>query len=73
MNDVTQQQQQRDMVSLKEYVDTRFAAESKAVILALETVKVAMERDDRRLSTWLSILSIVVSVAVTVYMLAKHT
>jgi hypothetical protein len=70
MNDESRRQ---EMVSLRDYVDTRFAAESKAVILALETVKVAMERDDRKLSSTLSVIAILVSVAVGVFEIARHT
>lgn len=62
----------REVVSLKEYVDTRLAAADRAVILALETVKVAMERDDRKLSNIIAIVALVVSVAVSVYTLARH-
>jgi hypothetical protein len=61
------------MVSLRDYVDTRFAAEAKAVVLALETVKIAMERDDRRLSNAIAVLALVVSVAVAVYEIARRT
>lgn len=62
----------REVVSLKEYVDTRLAAADRAVILALETVKVAMERDDRKLSNIIAIVALVISVAVSVYTLARH-
>jgi hypothetical protein len=62
----------REMLTLRDYVDTRFSAESKAVILALETVKVAMEKDDRRLSTAIAILALVISACGVVFTIARH-
>jgi hypothetical protein len=59
-------------ISLKEYVDTRFDAQDKATSLALETVKVAMDKDDRKTTTLLSFVSIILTVALGVYTLTKH-
>ena len=57
---------------MRDYVDTRFEAQNKAVELALETVKEAMKRDDRRVSNLLSIVAIIVSVAFGVWTIARH-
>jgi len=59
-------------ISMRDYVDTRFEAQNKAVELALETVKEAMKRDDRRVSNLLSIVAIIVSVAFGVWTIARH-
>jgi len=59
-------------ISLKEYVDTRFDAQDKATSLALETVKVAMDKDDRRLTSLLAVISIILTVALAVYTLTRH-
>ena len=57
---------------MRDYVDTRFEAQNKAVELALETVKEAMKRDDRRVSNLLSKVAIIVSVAFGVWTIARH-
>ena len=61
-------------VSMRDYVDSRFRDQERATILALETVKVAMEKDDRKLSNLLAVAALVVSmvtgVATLVYTLA---
>lgn len=69
---MSEESNRQEMVSLRDYVDTRFAAESKAVILALETVKVAMERDDRKLSSVLSVVAVLISVALAAFEVARH-
>lgn len=72
MDDITN----GNAVSLKDYMDSRFAAQDKATALALETVRVASDttsvRDSARQTNMLSLLSILVSVALSVYMIAKH-
>jgi hypothetical protein len=48
-------------VSMRDYVDSRFRDQERATILALETVKVAMEKDDRKLSNLLAVVALVIS------------
>jgi hypothetical protein len=64
-------------VTLRDYVDGRFTAIDNQTKLALETVKVAMDNtakaDSQRLTMLISVLSLIVSVAFGVFMLARHT
>jgi len=70
---MNEDQDHSNTVSLRDYIDTRLAALDRATILALETVKVAMERTDQGRNTWIAILALLVSTATLVYMIAKHT
>ncbi len=63
-------------VSLKEHMNARFAAMDQATKLALETVKVASDntavRENQRSTQMISIVSLIVTIALGVYMLARH-
>ena len=62
-------------VSIRDYVDSRFRDQERATVLALETVKVAMEKDDRKIGNLIALVALVVSILAgfaTVYLIAKH-
>lgn len=59
-----------DQVPLREHIQMQLELRDRALILALETVKEAVQKDDRRLSNFLAIISFVATVALTVYTLS---
>ena len=50
-----------EKVSLKEYIESRLAAQEQARQLALDAVRESMEKDQRHVRTWIAVLGVVIS------------